>query len=405
MLEIPRFFGRRRPNSDQMGDCPRVLVLSNLFPNNVQPGRAPFNRQQFVHLGKRTSVHVEAVVPWQFGRGNTQAINRKEVIGGLTVCHRRYPSIPGVPTLNAGLLAARLIRSFRARASEFDVILASYAYPDGCAGILLGQAIGLPVVVKCHGSDLNRVPEDRGPRLQLEQLLPRADAVMVVSQKLGEAALALGVNQAKIKVVYNGVDHERFKVQDRSEAREILAIDQNAELLVCVSHLAEHKGTQDLLDAIDKLVRMRPGVTVAFVGDGPLLEAVQNHARRLPQNKARIMAVGRVDHAQVPTWMAASDFVTLPSWDEGMPNVVREAHVMGRAVIATDVGGIPEAVNDTVLGYLVPRKQPLSLATAIAKAFETGAPHTQLVRDKAKVATWDESADALLRVLSEAAFT
>ena len=42
---------------------------------------------------------------------------------------------------------------------------------------------------------------------------------------------------------------------------------------------------------------------------------------------------------------------------------------------------------------------------AIAKAFETGAPHTQLVRDKAKVATWDESADALLRVLSEAAFT
>ena len=171
VLEISRIMkgigGDHVPDSQR----PRVLVLSNLFPNNTQPGRAPFNRQQFSHLGKLTRVHIEAVIPWQFGRGDTKAIVRSEIIDNLTVRHRRYPSIPGVPVLNAGLLAARLARSFRARVNEFDVILASYAYPDGCAGILLGQALNKPVVVKCHGSDLNRVPEDTGPRLQLEKLL------------------------------------------------------------------------------------------------------------------------------------------------------------------------------------------------------------------------------------------
>jgi teichuronic acid biosynthesis glycosyltransferase TuaC len=401
VLEIPRLFGRGRQNQRRTSEFPRVLVLSNLFPNNAQPGRAPFNRQQFAHLGQRTRVHVEAVIPWQFGRNKTATICREETIEGLTVCHPRYPSVPGVPILNAGLLAGRLIRSFRARATDFDVILASYAYPDGCAGVLLGRALGLPVVVKCHGSDLNRVPDDRGPRIQLRKLLPLADAVVVVSAKLGEAAQAIGVCEEKIHVVYNGVDHERFKHQERAQAREALAIDQGVELIVCVSHLDEHKGTLDLLDAIEDLANLRPGVTVAFVGDGPLLETVQQRARRIPKDKATIMAVGRVDHTQVPTWMAASDYVTLPSWDEGMPNVVREAHVMGRAVIATDVGGIPEAVHTPVLGTLVPRKNPQALAQALAAALQKGAPQDLEVTRAASISDWGESAEALLAVLTK----
>ncbi|MEE2903362.1 MAG: glycosyltransferase [Myxococcota bacterium] len=381
---------------------PRVLVLSNLFPNNTQPGRAPFNRQQFAQLGKLTRVHVEAVIPWQFGRGNTDSIVRSEVIDDLTVRHRRYPSIPGVPVLNAGLLAARLARSFRARVSEFDVILASYAYPDGCAGILLGQALNKPVVVKCHGSDLNRVPDDAGPRMQLEKLLGRAERLVVVSERLGKEALRLGVSSERIKVVYNGVDRKKFTEINRAKAREQLSLEQSAELLVCVSHLAEHKGTKDLLDALPYLKKIRPQLTVAFVGDGPMAPQVLDAARRYRPEEVSIIPVGRVPHEEVPTWMAASDFITLPSWDEGMPNVVREAHVMGRPVIATEVGGIPEAITCDELGRLVPRKNPEELARALVQSFEKGAAPASEVQKLASVPTWEESAENLLTVLKEA---
>jgi len=395
MSETPNLSGV----ASATGESPRVLVLTNLFPNHLQPGRAPFNRQQFAHLGQLTDVEVYGVVPKQLGRHSIGRLNSHEMIDDLKVHHPQFPSIPGLPTLNAGFLAARLIRHLRRRSKDFDVILASYAYPDGCAGILLGRALGLPVVVKCHGSDLNRVPEDPGPKLQLKILLPRADALVVVSKKLGDAAQSLGVSDSKIHLVYNGVDRERFLVQERDSARRELGIDLEAELLVCVSHLDEHKGTLDLLDAVEHVSKNRPGVQFAFVGDGPLLSEVQSRARRYAKEDANIIAVGRVEHTEVPKWMAASDFVCLPSWDEGMPNVVREAHVMGRAVIATDVGGIPEAVHMRNLGRLVKAKDPKNLASAICDAFQEGAPTASQVIQKASVPGWEESAQTLLQVL------
>src|SRR5687767_12428016 len=112
-------------------------------------------------------------------------------------------------------MTAALLPALAKERARFDGILAYYAYPDGCAGVLLGRSLRLPVVVKCHGSDLNRVPEDRPARLQLEALLPRANAVVVVSKGLAAAAERLGVQQEKIHLVYNGVDRDRFAPLDR----------------------------------------------------------------------------------------------------------------------------------------------------------------------------------------------
>src|SRR5207237_5905367 len=104
-------------------------------------------------------------------------------------------------------------------------------------------------------------------RLQLRALLPRAAAVIVVSKKLGVVAHELGVPEEKIHVVYNGVSRSRFCPMDRSEARHKLGLPIDGEVVVSVGHLAEHKGTKDLLEAVPLLAERRPNAIVAFVGD------------------------------------------------------------------------------------------------------------------------------------------
>lgn len=374
----------------------RVLVITNLFPNRADPGFAPFNRQQFHALSAHDDVDVWAVIPWRFGRstsrGKTKDVPTFEEIEGLPVRHPRYLAIPGVPSLNAANLAARLLPRLL-RGPRPEVILAAYAYPDGCAGVLLGQALGIKVVVKCHGSDLNRVPEDLAARLQLRALLPRADRVMVVSQKLGEAAQALGVPAQKLALIYNGVDKERFAIRDKGEARRTLGLGADQEVVLYVGHLAEHKGAADLVAALPSLVAQRPKVQVVFVGDGPL------KARLQAQASPHLLVVGRVPHAEVPRYLAAADLLCLPSWDEGLPNVVREAHAAGRPVVATRVGGIPEAVHDPLLGRLVEPRQPEALAQALAAQLAGAPASPEQILAHAQITSWPESGRQLHQLL------
>lgn len=98
--------------------------MTNLFPNRADPGFAPFNRQQFQSLSAFDELEVWAVIPWRFRR--TKDVPRQEMIDGLPVRHPRYVAIPGLPGLNAGSLAARLLPSLLRRPKP-DVILAAYA--------------------------------------------------------------------------------------------------------------------------------------------------------------------------------------------------------------------------------------------------------------------------------------
>ncbi len=97
--------------------------------------------------------------------------------------------------------------------------------------------------------------------------------------------------------------------------------------------------------------------------------------------------------------MAAADVVCLPSWNEGLPNVIREAHTCGRPVVATRVGGIPEAVHSPELGILVPPRQPEALAEAVARQLERPPVDPDALARLASVPTWEESAKALLDVM------
>lgn len=387
-----------------------VLAVTSLFPSNVDPTYAPFNRLQFGALAKFADVSVVGVVPWRYGRwyarGSSAGVVREEIVDSLRVVHPRYPSIPGVPSLNAALMAVAVLPQVarQARETRPDVLLASYGYPDGCACVALGALLRIPVVVKCHGSDLNRVPNDLPAGFQIRLLLKRAAAVVVVSRNLMARARVLGIPAARLRVVYNGIDHDRFHPADKAAARRRLGLPEDRELVLYLGHVAEHKGILELAEAARLLHVRHPRAMVLFVGDGPLSHRIRERTRPGGDLAGMALTFQTVPHAEVPAWMSAADVLCLPSRAEGMPNVVREAHACGRPVVATDVGGIPEAVHAAGLGTLVPPRDPVRLAEALAKRLESAAaPPAEAIAALARVPTWEDSARALHTVLAEAA--
>jgi glycosyltransferase involved in cell wall biosynthesis len=352
----------------------RVLVMTKIFPNAVEPLAAPFNRQQLAALGRRCEVEVLATIPWFPGvglfrrwsaAGRLTEVPRREVIDGLAVAHPRFLFLPKVGRAALGTLyAASLLPSLLRRRHRIDLLLGSWAYPDGFAAVVLGRLLAVPSVVKLHGSDIDVVAALPGVRRMVRWALARADRVVAVSGALVEAAVRLGARPERIDLVRNGVDETLFHPADPTEARAELGLDGRTTILYA-GRLEREKGVLDLLQAFAALAPRRPDLALLLLGEGGARAACEAAAARSRDGQVRVF--GARPLGQVPRFLAAADLVTLPSWHEGTPNVLLEAQACGRAIVATRVGGIPEVVHAPSLGELVEPHDPAALAAALER--------------------------------------
>lgn len=172
----------------------------------------------------------------------------------------------------------------------------------------------------------------------------------------------LGYRPDDIAVVPNAVDLAAFRRPlDRSAARAELGVSPDALVLVCVASLTEQKGHSFLLDAF-RLVRDEcPEAQLLLVGDGVLRPALERQAK--DEGIAAISFLGR--RSDVPTILAASDLFVLASVWEGLGTVLIEAGAAALPIVATNVDGIPEVVEDGITGLLVPPRAPEALAQRI----------------------------------------
>lgn len=385
----------------------RVLAITKIFPNAAEPLSAPFNRQQFAELAKLCELEVWGTIPWFPGAsllarwssaGKIAAVPRSESIEGIAVRHPRTLFVPRMAHVTWGPLYAASLAPLLLRArGKFDVVLGSWAYPDGFAAIAFAQALGVPAVVKLHGSDINVNAKLPGPRKLLGWALPRAQAVVAVSRELARLVAELGVPQERIAVVGNGIDTEIFAPRSRQRARQRTGLPE-APTIVYVGNLKEEKGVLDLAEAFSRLAEREPSARLVIVGQGPARAALE---QRLAPLGARVTLAGARPLEEVPHWMAAADVVTLASWNEGTPNVLLEALACGRRVVATRVGGVPDVVTSPMQGELVPARDPGALAEALARALATPYDPERVAASRTG-ATWATSAAALHRVLAEA---
>lgn len=387
----------------------RVLVVTKIFPNAAEPLSAPFNRQQFAALAERCQiVDVLATIPYYPGAGllarwssagRLGAVPARETIDGLPVRHPRTLFVPRAGHGTWGpLYLASLLPYVPVYRGKVDVVLASWAYPDGFAGVLLARLLGVPAVVKLHGSDINQNARLPGPRRQLAWALPRAARVVAVSRALADEVAALGVDRARIAIVMNGVDAELFRPGDRAAARAALGLPAGAPIALYVGNLKESKGVLDLAAAFERVAARRPDAHLVVVGGGDARAALTAVASRLG---GRMHVIGPRPLTDVPAFMAACDVLVLASWAEGTPNVVLEALAAGRRVVGTAVGGIPDLIADPALGELVPPRDPAALAAGLERALTT--PYDPgVVAARGARGGWAASAAALHQVLDDA---
>ncbi len=313
-----------------------------------------------------------ATIPWFPGAGllarwssagKLAAVPKREEIEGLAVTHPRTLFFPRLAHIAWGPLYAASIAPALARyRGKVDVVLGSWAYPDGFAAILAAKLLDVPAVVKLHGSDINQLAKLPGPRAMLQWALPRAAHVVAVSKALREEVLALGVKPDRVSVVMNGVDATRFHPQDRAAARAALGVPLDAQLALYVGNLKPEKGVGELARAWPIVARELPKAELAVVGGGALAAEISAHAG------ARCRMVGPQPADEVARWMAACDVLVLPSHSEGTPNVALEALASGRRIVATAVGGTPDLLTSPILGALVPPKNSEALAAGLVAA-------------------------------------
>jgi teichuronic acid biosynthesis glycosyltransferase TuaC len=387
----------------------RILIITKVFPNSLEPLAAAFNRQQFLALSRVADVELLAVVQWFPGAellgprtwaGRMARLPAYEWIDGLFVRHPRILHLPRVDYQAApALYVASLwpwVRRFRGKT---DVVLGSFAYPDGVAAVWLARLLGVPSAVYVLGSDLNVATSIPGVPALLSRALPEAARVIAVSRDLADKAVFFGARPESVAVVPNGVDRALFRPRDRVQARAALGMpDDEAPWLLFVGRLEPAKGVDDLLDAFGRIAGQAPEMKLALVGEGSLLGRCRQEAERWP---GRVLVAGGRSLEEVSLWMAACNAVVLPSWNEGTPNVVLEALASGRRVVATRVGGIPDLVTDAPYGELVAARDVPALAAALQRA----AAHEYDPQSVAAGSTvsWNQSAERLLEVLRAAA--
>ena len=390
---------------------PRVLIVTKIFPNAAEPLSAPFNRQQFAALAARPGIEIAdvlATIPYYPGAGlfarwssagRLGTVPAREVIDGMPVRHPRTLFVPRAGHGTWGpLYVASLLPLVPRYRGKVDVVLASWAYPDGFAGVVLARLLGVPAVVKLHGSDINVNARLPGPRRQLAWALPRAARVVAVSRALADEVAALGVARERIALVLNGVDGELFRPADRAAARAALGLPAAGKIALYVGNLKEAKGVLDLAAAFETLAARRPDAHLVVVGGGEARGALDAAAARLG---GRMHVLGPQPLGEVPRFMAACDVLVLASWAEGTPNVVLEALAAGRRVVATAVGGVPDLIDDALLGELVAPRAPDALAAALDRALST--PYdADAVAARGARGGWAASAAALHQVLEDA---
>jgi len=314
---------------------------------------------------------------------------------GIPTTYVSYPTVPFfMRPFNGYTIAARLMRHVR-RYSP-DIVLSYTIYPDGYAAVRMAHELGVPAVVTAIGSDLNRIP-DPWCRMLTRSTLRHADFVSSVSQDLCNTAREMGADPKTSSANLNGCNTAIFLPRDRREVRKTLGIDSDGQVIVYVGRLDYRKGLVELIDAVGELLVKRPSLRCYIVGDGPdrpmLVKAIaRNNATE------SIILIPSCLTDKVALWMSAGDLVTLPSYAEGCPNVVVEALASGRPVVATNVGGIPELVDDTC-GRLVPPKDVPALTTALDEVLAENWSAEAITARHSR--SWAQVADQLYQTLVE----
>jgi PEP-CTERM/exosortase A-associated glycosyltransferase len=214
----------------------------------------------------------------------------------------------------------------------------------------------------------------RATRMLETHAAHRADAVAVICEGLRRDLVARGIAGEKIIVAPNGVDMSLFgdpPLPDLLLARR-LGLD-GADVVGFIGSFYDYEGLDDLIAAMPLLLARRPKAHLLLVGGGPVEEALRRQAEESPA-RDRIRFIGRVPHHEVELYYGLIDILAYPRKKMRLTELVTplkplEAMAQRKLVVASNVGGHRELIEDGVTGTLFPAGDPRALAAALDALF------------------------------------
>lgn len=264
----------------------------------------------------------------------------------------------GIPYLglkdSRGLAPSNAIKLRRYIQEKNVVILHSHAYKSDILVLMVKWITpGLKVITTHHGWITNTVRQKC--LMKLDLFLTRFfDGIIVVSKDLLCKIPQRVVTHKLCAMIHNAIVLDDYKAEGGREAmRARLSVDKDETVFAVVGRLSPEKGCREMLQAFALVHEERPNTKLLFVGEGPLAEELKKKSQTLGLNDAVIYAG---HHNPVNPFYEAADVIVCPSLAEGLSNVILEALAYHLPVVATDVGGNGEIIEDGINGILVKPK-------------------------------------------------
>ena len=210
--------------------------------------------------------------------------------------------------------------------------------------------------------------------------LDRVEAVIAISRQIEQSLIAGGVSARKVRTLYSGIDlSERQPTHDDQAIRQMIGLPNGAVLLGTIANLFPRKGYEVMIRALPAIVCAVPTVHYVIVGsdDHDYADRLKRLAQEL-KIADRVHIVGFQDPVQ--PFLAALDLYVHPALMEGFGIAVVEAMAMGKAVVATATGGLPEVVVQGETGLLVPPGDVESLAATVVSLLRDESRREQMGR-------------------------
>ena len=394
----------------------KILILTHAFPTKHNPIASTFLLNQLEELKKYCNVKV--IYPYGYVP-KIKILNpyyrfsqmpNEEIINGIQVYHPKYLMIPrmifGTKFLNLYLSIESIFSYLLSRktASKItqewnpDIIHMHGSLSEGWLGKMLKKKYKKPLLVTVYGEDITRLSKEIFSAPITKSNLNASDAIISQSEFLRKEIESLGVKSKKFFIIPMGAKLGWFKPKDKIKIRKELSLEKDKKIILFVGHLIPRKGVEYLIRAVKLLSEKDENILCLVIGRGELEESLKKLTSELNLNN-HISFLGMKTNKEIAPYMNACDVFALPSLNEGLPVVLCEALACGKPVVATNVAGTPELVNNGV-GFLVKPKDIDGLAEKIKLALYKKWDTKKLLQ-KASGFSVSASAKKLMKVYEE----
>lgn len=291
-----------------------------------------------------------------------KGLARFENIDSIPVFRVGYGDMPKIMSGFSFIFSAlRLIKKL-----QFDILHCHMVYSAMTTGVLARLLVSKRLIINPHGR-IDRLIHTN-PFIGRARLytIRMGDAFVSISHDIHQELRQVGVKEALIWDIPNGVDTHLFRPVDKKTQialRHDLKIPDNP-LIIYVGRLSTVKGLGTLINSIPQVLQKVPDLTLLILGDGEERSTLEKHVEKLGVSK-NIIFCGSKDN--VIPYLQASDVFVLPSRSEAFPVALLEAMACGLPIVATKTSGASEILQDGVLGKLVPIDDVRSLAKGLTE--------------------------------------